>query len=106
MTSAPFLVNLIAFIFIGWYNSPPMVGALGISNSIYAFFNNMFVIINSDCQGVWVTEKFAEGKYKQARLINFRSYGITTLINIFSLCFYIRIDLILGAIGFDAETSY
>jgi Na+-driven multidrug efflux pump len=106
LRGSPCILNLFCLFWIGYFQDRTMTAAIGLSMCCYMFFNNVLVLINGDCAGVWCSKYFAKNQDLDARLANMRGYGVTVIILVVSMCgFYPRLDLILQWIGYPKELS-
>ena len=59
LRGSPCILNLFCLFWTGYFQDRTMTAAIGLSMCCYMFFNNVLVLINGDCVGVWCSKYFA-----------------------------------------------
>lgn len=101
----PNLLNFLALFWLGYYNDVTLTAGFGLGNSQFLFFFQVFHQVNSEVAGLYISQSFGAGDYTQMRLAFYRGLIFNYCITAFAILFFIRIDLILIAIGFDEELA-
>jgi len=101
----PYLLNMIALVFIAFYGSATLTAGFGLGNAIFMFFWQTFTQVNGETQGIGCSKAYGAGDFKSMRLGFYRGLAWNYLVTVTSAVLYLYIDRLLLAAGFEAEMT-
>jgi Na+-driven multidrug efflux pump len=105
MRALPYLQNLVFYFLIGLYNDKNKLEGFGLGWTVATFANIILMSNSTECMGMYAAKSLGAGDFLGMRLAYYRGIGINTMILLLSILLFIRIDLILIAIGFPVDAS-
>ena len=101
----PFVTTLFSFFLISLYKDKHMTVGFGLSTQFYNALNYQLTLINSDTAAIFMTKYLGMGLFKSLNITYYNGIITNGIIFLFSIIFYVRLDLIIVMMGFDPISS-
>lgn len=101
----PFITNIISFYLISLYKDETLTTGFGLAISFYNLMNCVLTNVNSDTAGMLTTKYYGMDSLRSLSLTYYNGLFTNSIIFLFSIIYYIRLDLILVSFGFDEKSS-
>lgn len=89
------------FVFFAYYNDADLTAGFGFGNSLYQFFWQALVMVNSECSGIIIAKNYGSGDFKGMRLNFQRSCFMNSIITAIAFIIYLNLHRILAPLEFD-----
>ena len=101
----PLMINLLCYYIISLYKDIHLTTGFGLALCFYNFLYMMLNQVNAEICGIILARYIGMESGKSLNLTYFNGLITNMLVFLLSICFYIRLDLILMAMGFDQKSS-